>query len=189
MIWEKIVSGEWSEIEREIARRGYRRPGHSEGIIAVDDEGNVVAICHTINADNWGDSGIFVDGVSIPGAANFQRELIDKIGPGKHLPDTTNPCLVLQNGLPVIASTCIGSDLHSATVQNLYNMLNFDMTMSESRRTSKFQSVDWSANLNQKIQRGQFPQSTIDALQARGLGISLVDRGASEYWIGLRLRH
>jgi gamma-glutamyltranspeptidase/glutathione hydrolase len=188
LIWEKIESGEWSEIETRIANEGYRPPAHSEAICAVDAEGNVAAVCHTINVDNWGDSGIFVDGVSIPAAGNFQQARIDKTGPGEYLPDTTNPCLVLRGGLPVIASSCIGSDLHSATVQNLYNLLNFDMSPSESRATAKFQSVDWGGDLNQKIQRGQFSQSMIDAVQAMGLGITLVDNAASEYWIGLRLR-
>jgi len=188
-IWERIESGEWPEIERQIARRGYSGPSHSEAIIAMDAQGDVAAVCHTINADYWGNSGIFVDGVSIPGAGYFQQQVMDKIGPGAHLPDTTNPVLVLRNGLPVYASSCIGSDLHSATVQNLYNQLNFDMSMSESRATPKFQSVAWDSALAQKVQSNQFSQGLIDALRAMGLDILLVNQGASEYWIGLRIRH
>jgi len=189
LIWDRIASGEWPEIERQIAQWGYSRPSHSEAIIAVDAQGNVAAVCHTINTDHWGNSGIFVDGVSIPGAGYFQQQLMDKIGPGTYLPDTTNPVLVLQNGLPVYASSCIGSDLHSATVQNLYNQLNFDMSMSESRATPKFQSVAWETALQQKVQYNQFSQNLLDAVQAMGLDILLVNQGASEYWIGLRIRH
>lgn len=188
LIWAKIESGEWPEMERQIAQEGHNPPGHSEAIIAVDADGNVAAVCHTINADYWGNSGIFVDGVSIPGAGYSQQTHIDKIGPGEYLPDTTNPILVLRDGLPVIASSCIGSDLHSATVQNLYNMLNFDMSMSESRATGKFQSIDWNT-LNQKIKGGQFSQNLIDAVRAMGLGITLVSNWPSEYWIGLHLTH
>jgi gamma-glutamyltranspeptidase/glutathione hydrolase len=187
-IWDRIESGEWPEIERQIARRGYSWPSHSEAIVAMDVQGNVAAVCHTINADNWGNSGIFVDGVSIPGAGYFQQQVMNKIGPGAHLPDTTNPLLVLQNGLPVYASSCIGSDLHSATVQNLYNQLNFDMSMSESRATPKFQSVAWDSDLQQKVQNGQFMQNLIDVVRTMGLDILLVNQGASEYWIGLRIR-
>lgn len=189
LIWDRIASGEWPEIERQIAQWGYSRPSHSEAIIAVDAQGNVAAVCHTINTDHWGNSGIFVDGVSIPGAGYFQQQLMDKIGPGTYLPDTTNPVLVLQNGLPTYASSCIGSDLHSATVQNLYNQLNFDMSMSESRATPKFQSVAWETALQQKVQYNQFSQNLLDAVQAMGLDILLVNQGASEYWIGLRIRH
>jgi gamma-glutamyltranspeptidase/glutathione hydrolase len=114
---------------------------------------------------------------------------MDKVGPGAHLPDTTNPVLVLRDGLPVYASSCIGSDLHSATVQNLYNQLNFDMSMSESRATPKFQTVAWDMDLRQKVQYGQFSQSLLDAVEARGIGIAMVNDYASEYWIGLRIRH
>jgi gamma-glutamyltranspeptidase/glutathione hydrolase len=188
-IWDRIESGEWPEIERQIARRGYSGPSHSEAIIAMDAQGNVAAVCHTINADYWGNSGIFVEGVSIPGAGYFQQQVMDKVGPGTHLPDTTNPLIVLQNGLPVYASSCIGSDLHSATVQNLYNQLNFDMSMSESRATPKFQSVSWDSALAQKVQSNQFSQGLIDAVRAMGIDILLVNQGASEYWIGLRVRH
>lgn len=109
---------------------------------------------------------------------------IHKSGPGAYLPDTTNPILVMKNGIPVVASSCIGSDLHSATVQNLYNMLLFGMDMSESRAKGKFQSLDWST-LNQKVKRDAFSHTLIDAVQDMGLGISLVDNWASEYWIGL----
>ena len=186
LIWDKIESGEWDAIEHHIASAGHYPPGHSEAIIAADAEGNVVAVCHTINTANWGNSGIFVDGVSIPAAGYFQQTRIQKSGPGAYLPDTTNPILVFRDGIPAMASSCIGSDLHSATVQNLYNMLLFDMNMSQSRATGKFQSIDWS-RLSQKVRQGAFSQSLIDAVQAMGLRITIVDNWASEYWIGLRL--
>jgi gamma-glutamyltranspeptidase/glutathione hydrolase len=188
LIWDKIESGEWSQIEQQIAYWGNSRPGHSEAIITMDREGNLVAICHTINTDNWGNSGIFVDGVSVPGAASEQQVWVDKVGPGAYLPDTTNPILVLRDGLPAIASSCIGSDLHSATVQNLYNMLNFGMSMGESRATPKFQSINWQ-NLSQRVRRYVFSQSLIEAVQAMGISFTFVDHGPSEYWIGLRLPH
>jgi gamma-glutamyltranspeptidase/glutathione hydrolase len=189
LIWERIESGEWPYIESQIATQGYMRPSHSEAIIAVDAQGNVAAVCHTINADRWGNSGIFVDGVSIPGPAYHSIHRMDKAGPGAYVPDTTNPVLVLRDGLPVYASSCIGSDLHSATVQNLYNQLNFDMSMSESRATPKFQAVAWDRGRQQKVQHGQFTQSLLDAVEARGLEILMVNDYASEYWIGLRIRH
>lgn len=189
LIWEKIESGEWPYIESQIATRGYTRPSHSEAIIAVDAQGNVAAVCHTINADRWGNTGIFVDGVSIPGPAYHSIHRMDKAGPGAYVPDTTNPVLVLREGVPVYASSCIGSDLHSGTVQNLYNQLNFDMSMSESRATPKFQNVAWDRGLQQKVQHGQFSLALLDAVEARGLEILMVNDYASEYWIGLRIRH
>ncbi len=186
LIWDSIENGEWPDIERHIAQSGHYPPGHSEAIIAMDGEGNVAAVCHTINTDHWGNSGIFVDGVSVPAAGYFQQTRIQKAGPGAYLPDTTNPVLVLRNGIPAMASSCIGSDLQSATFQNLYNMILFDMNMSQSRATGKFQSIDW-RTLNMKVRRGAFSQSLLDAVQNMGLGITLVDNWASAYWIGLRI--
>jgi gamma-glutamyltranspeptidase/glutathione hydrolase len=186
LIWDRIETGEWTDIEWERARTGYSPPDHSEAIIAMDAEGNVVAVCHTINTAKWGNSGIFVDGVSVPAPGYFQQARMKKYGPGAYLPDTTNPVLVLRNGIPAMASSCIGSDLHSATVQNLYNMLLFDMDMPQSRSTGKFQSVEWHT-LFQKARSGAFSQSLIDSVQAMGLNIRLVDNWASEYWIGLRI--
>jgi gamma-glutamyltranspeptidase/glutathione hydrolase len=186
LIWDKIVSGEWPSIERDIAIHGSAGTGHSEGIISVDREGNVAAVCHTINCDYWGNTGIFIDGVSVPGAAYYQRPLEGQVGPGAYLPDTTNPCLVLKGGRPVIASTCIGSDMNSATVQNLYNLLLFDYSWSESRALPKFQSVAWTGSMGQKVRRNEFPQALLDAVEAMGMDIVLVDDWSSDYWIGWR---
>jgi len=185
LIWNKVLNGDWGDIERQIRRDGWTRPAHSEDIIAVDNEGNVAVVCHTINTDLWGNSGIFIDGVSVPAAAYFQREWVSKVGPGGYLPDTTNPIMILRNGLPAVASSCIGSDLHSATVQNLYNMLHFNMSMSQSRATPKFQSLDWNT-LRQKVLRGAFSQQLIETVQAKGIQFTFVEHGPSEYWIGLR---
>jgi gamma-glutamyltranspeptidase/glutathione hydrolase len=189
LIWSKIESGEWTEIERDIARNGYSPAAHSEAIIVADRQGNVVSICHTINANNWGFSGIFIDGVSIPAAAYHQRERMHKAGPGEYVQDTTNPCLVLRNGKPAVASSCVGSDLHCNTVQNLYNMLTFDMSPEASRETPKFLTVNW-GTLSQRVGQNVFDQSVLDAVEAMGLAIALVDEAICKFcWIGLRLTH
>jgi hypothetical protein len=67
-------------------------------------------------------------------------------------------------------------------------MLNFDMSMSESRATPKFQSIAWDSSLKQKVEQGQFSLQMLEAVEAMGLGILPVSEWASEYWIGLRLR-
>jgi len=185
-IWEMIEKNEWPGLEWELSRNGYTRPSHSEALIAIDGEGNVAAVCHTINTPRWGNTGIFVDGVSVPGPAYFQQFRADKAGPGGYLPDTTNPCLVFKDGKPFLTSSCVGSDLHSASVINLYNMLSFYMTPDESREYGKFQSINW-AGLEQKVRHGAISQSLLDAVEGMGLRIKKVQDWASEYWIGLRV--
>lgn len=112
-----------------------------------------------------------------------------KAGPGEYVMDTTNPLLILNNGRPAVASSCIGSTLHCNTIQNLYNMLTFGMTVEESRAAPKFQTVDW-VTLNHNIGRNVFGQSLIDAVENMGLGITIVDEGFCEYcWIGILFPH
>jgi gamma-glutamyltranspeptidase/glutathione hydrolase len=178
LIWNSIQNGKWLAIERHYAQSRNYPPSHSEAIIAMDVEGNVVEVCHTINANDWGNSGIFVGGVSIPAPTYHQKKRIHKVGPGAYIPDTTNPVLMLRNGIPAMTSSCIGSDLHSATVQNLYNMLLFDMNMSQPRATGKFQSIDWSL-LSQKVRRYAFSQDLTHAVQGMGLRITLVENYSS----------
>src|SRR5262249_37177772 len=45
-------------------------PKHSDDVVAVDKEGNIAAITHSINCVDWGKTAIMVDGISIgdPGA-------------------------------------------------------------------------------------------------------------------------
>jgi len=51
-------------------------PKHSDAIVAVDRWGNVAALLHTINTVSWGETGIFVDGVSIPDSGAIQQQTI-----------------------------------------------------------------------------------------------------------------
>ena len=66
-------------------------PAHSDAVVAVDAQGNVAAVTHTINTVNWGSTGIFVGGFSIPDAASFQQTVIAALSRGRgcrtaHLP-------------------------------------------------------------------------------------------------------
>src|SRR4030095_16228531 len=112
--WNRIRSG--MKVPPEAVNTG---PNHSAGVIAIDCDGIVACLLHTINAQLWGSTGIFVDGISIPDSANFQQQMIARTGPGKRLPETTNPLIVLKDGKPVLASTAVGSGLHQAMLQNL----------------------------------------------------------------------
>lgn len=55
---------------------------HSGVAVAVDQWGNVAAIVHSINTVVWGETGIFVDGISIPDAATFQQTAMSQAGKG-----------------------------------------------------------------------------------------------------------
>lgn len=65
---------------------GPQNPKHSNSVVVVDGEGNVVALTHTINTVIWGDTGMVVDGVPLPDSAGFQQKALAKINPGDRLP-------------------------------------------------------------------------------------------------------
>ncbi len=186
LIWDKIYNKEWNQIEIEIMQGGYGRSNHSGAVLAVDESGNVAAIVHSINTSNWGTTGIFVDGVSIPDSAYFQQARIEKIGPGNHLPDPTNPCLVLENNIPVLASGCIGSGLHNETLQNLYNVIYFNFNPKTSLEKVKFLSPDWNYMLKQKIKEYSFPEDILNAVIEMGQDLTIVP-SSSQYWAGIKI--
>lgn len=165
-------------------------PKHSDAIVAVDEYGNVAAVCHSINCAAWGTTGIFVDGISIPDSANFQQQLIEVVGPGKPLPDPTNPLLVFKNGKPILASSSIGSDLHSCTLQNMSNVLDFGMDPKKSVETVNFHL--FSLDLRKRsVTKGDFSEEIIEKVKEMGEELQIVSaqiaRGFLGYWVGIRI--
>jgi gamma-glutamyltranspeptidase/glutathione hydrolase len=176
---------------------GRPSPGHSAGVLAVDEQGNVASILHTINCTLWGATGIFVDGISIPDSASFQQSMIARVGPGVRLPDTTNPLLVLKNGKPVLASSAVGSGLHQTTVQNVLNVLDFGMDPKTSVDQPNTRGPFLGFALNkpgkgeyekEAVFEGDFPQAVLDGVRARGQPIKIVSKyDQPGYWIGIHI--
>jgi len=167
-----------------------KEPKHSDAIVAVDQYGNVAAVCHSINCAAWGTTGIFVDGISIPDSANFQQQLIAAVGPGKPLPDPTNPLLVFKDGSPFLASSSVGSDLHSCTLQNLCNVLDFGMDPKKSVETVNFHL--FSSNPRKRsVTKGDFSDEIIEGVKELGEELQVVTaqvaRGFLGYWVGIRI--
>src|SRR5262245_1697284 len=88
LLWQKMHEPAWQQMISAIKPK---IPGtnHSAGVVAVDTQGNVAAVLHSINTNLWGTTGIFVDGISIPDSAAFQQSQIARIKPGDRLPETT----------------------------------------------------------------------------------------------------
>ena len=167
-------------------------PGsHSDGVVVVDGDGNACALVHSINAITWGTTGIFVDGVSIPDSASFQREMIARAGPGSRLPNVTNPCIVTQDGLPVLAASVIGSALHQCMLQNLVNILDHGMDPQESVDMPKFWGRPLDGDSMQNNIDGTFPESLLEAVRERGQGLHVLNRPARSagisHFVGIRI--
>ena len=167
-------------------------PNHSDGIVVADRWGNVAALTHTINTSLWGDTALFVGGISIPDAAAYQQEAIQRTGAGKRLPDPMCPLIVLKDGKPVLGSSAIGGGLHQKTLQVLTSVLDFGMDPQAAVEQPAFLLPAFSAGPPvAQVERGKFDGKLLDA--ARGLGqevreISSQEAGAFRgYWVGVRI--
>jgi len=152
---------------------------HSDAVIAIDRWGNIAAIVHTINTGAWGDTGIFVDGVSIPDSASFQQLLISQVGPGVRLPDPTEPLIVTKDGVPVAALSSIGSGLHQKTIATLVNLIDFGMGIKRAVDEPSWHLPEFSAaGLGaQQIFEGDFCDCLIDGVRALGLDLKVLPQG------------
>lgn len=166
---------------------------HSAGVLAVDGQGNVVSIIHSLNGFLWGSTGIFVDGISIPDSASFQQREIAEVGPGARLPDQSSPLIVLKGGKPVLASTAIGSGLVEATLQNLINVLDFGMnpktSVEQPNSRGPFSGGGGNQDRgNEVVAAGEFSQAVLDGVRAKGQGIKVGAKyDQAGEWIGIQI--
>jgi gamma-glutamyltranspeptidase/glutathione hydrolase len=153
-IWEKWLRMNNTE-NCEVKESG---SNHSAAIVAVDKLGNMVALLHTINTINWGFSGLFVNGISIPDPAGTQKELVAIAGQGNRIPDGTTPGIVLKNGQPVLGFSCINHGVHNQTFTSLLDVLDFNMTPQESVNSPTIGKFEFVQNeLTLLIEPGGFP--------------------------------
>jgi len=118
-LWKLLESGRMPSVPAP----HLQSPKHSDAVVAVDTNGNVAAVVHSINTVNWGSTGIFVGGISIPDSASFQQAAIAAVPPGSRLPDPTSPGIVLEKGKPVLGFSGIGSGLAQRTLGALLDIL------------------------------------------------------------------
>jgi gamma-glutamyltranspeptidase/glutathione hydrolase len=128
------ASALWREMQ---ANGGFERalvpdiPHHSDAVVAIDPDGNMAALTHSINTVTYGETGLVIDGVSVPDALTNQREVAAVVPPGDRLPDPVSPVIILREGQPLGAFSTIGAGLHERLVNVLYSVLAFDMTPQE----------------------------------------------------------
>ena len=173
----------------EIIEENNKPPQHSDGIVVVDQWGNMAVIVHSINTLNWGSTGIFVDGISIPDSASFQQEAIAQISPGGRLPDATNPLIIFREGQPILGSSAIGSCLNEKTLQVILNILDFGLDPKTAVDMVYFRSPWWPNHWDHQIVReGDFDKSILDGVQAKGQKIKEVKSQKiteNGFWAGI----
>jgi gamma-glutamyltranspeptidase/glutathione hydrolase len=185
--WEKIMSGEWYDLERAVAATG-GISNQTAAELVVDEAGNAAAVVHTINTGAWGNTGIFVDGVSIPDIAGMAQAAMAIEGPGNYHYDDICPSIVLRDGRPVLAAGSAGYGLHSVNIQNTYNILVHGFTPSESMNQPKFLYARWWGSIPQLILRGSFSEAVVSWIRAQGQPLEIVD-DPGQVWAGIRIQH
>lgn len=182
-LWERMKAG---VLPFQVAP-----PRHSDDVVAVDAEGNMAAITHSINCVMWGKTAINIDGISIGDPASFQQAQVLKDGPGARLAAPTETGLLFKDGKPCVAFASMGSGLHHRTLQALLNITLYGKTLREAVDTPDFFGcgVDMTTfAITLHVPKGKFPQHV---LEATGMAYREFDsedaRFASEgIWVGIR---
>ncbi|EQD48303.1 Gamma-glutamyltranspeptidase, partial [mine drainage metagenome] len=148
--------------------------------------GNMAAVVHSINTVSWGSTGIFVEGISIPDSASFQQHAVAAAGPGRRLPDPTNPGLVLRNGKPVMAFGSIGAGLHIRTIGSLIAVLDFGLTPQQAINEPSIGCFEMGGIGRLTVGAKEFPPEFLKAVHDLGQDVVESDplRG---YWIGIQI--
>ena len=189
-IWQRIEDGKWPFAA--IFRTQGRLPqNHSDGVVVADRWGNMAAVTHTIHTNSWGQA-LFVDGISIPDAAALQQAAIQETGPGKRLPDTMCPLIVLKGGKPVLGSSAIGSSLHQRTIQVLTSVLDFRMDpQSAVEQPSILMAAFSDGPPVAQVERGRFDGKLLDAVRALGQQVREISAQEADnlggYWVGVQI--
>ncbi|MEQ8764014.1 MAG: gamma-glutamyltransferase [Planctomycetota bacterium] len=176
-LWKKMKSGSFPITQAPNPKESK----HSDGIVVIDRDGNITALVHSINTSSWGETGLFVDGVSIPDSASFQQLQMAEAGAGNRLPDPTEPLIVTKDGKPILGLASIGAGLHQKTVCVLLNLLAFDMGIEDaiagpSLHLPKFSSA---GKGTPQVFEGDFEGELIEGVRSLGLEVEVVSNDLS----------
>ncbi len=156
------------------------RPNHTAGIIAVDDEGNMAALVHSVTSAIWGELGLFVEGVSVVDPGAFSQHNIERIGPGKHILDLDAspgcPALAVRDGVAVAGCGVVGASYDTFAHQGLVNLLLYEMSPERAVIPPMFRK-NWPPGIpvRQPLGEGEFSADVLDAVRARGIDIMGVE--------------
>jgi gamma-glutamyltranspeptidase/glutathione hydrolase len=188
-VWQQMQEGKWPFAAK---LKDSTSPNHSDGVVVADHWGNVAVVTHSINTVLWGDTGIFVGGISIPDSASFQQAAILQAGPGKRLPDPTCPLLILKDGKPLLGSSAIGGGLHQRTLQVLCSMLDFGMDPQAAVEQPAFTLPAYGVGVpTVQVEQGHFNPDFLDAVRAMGQPVKVLSpleaAAARGYWVGIHV--
>jgi gamma-glutamyltranspeptidase/glutathione hydrolase len=163
---------------------------HTDVVVAVDAMGNMAAVVHSINTVNWGSTGLFVDGVSIPDSASFQQRVIASLPPGGRLPADTNPGVALKDGKAVLGFGASGLGSMPRSIAVLLNVLGHGMTPQEAIDEPSLGRFEYDRGpppqVVATVGQGEFEEAYLKSLRELGQG-TRVSNEARGYWLGVAI--
>jgi gamma-glutamyltranspeptidase/glutathione hydrolase len=185
-IWRQMKDRSWHGLPEAMRKNAPHNPPHTDGLVVVDRWGNMAVVNHTINSMLWGNTGLFVDGISIPDSAAFQGAEIEEAGPGHRLPIGMCPLIICRDGKPVLGSAATGGGLHAKTLQVLASILDFGMDPQTAADTPTF--VGWGAG---QVEANTFEPRLLDQLKDMGLKVEIISPQQAArsrgYWAGAQI--
>jgi gamma-glutamyltranspeptidase/glutathione hydrolase len=183
-LWKLLAAGQMPSVPAPRTPR----TAHSDAVVAVDAAGNMAAVVHTINTVNWGSTGIFVGGISIPDSAAFQQPAIAALAPGSRLPDFTNPGVALRDGKPVLSFSSIGTGVDVRTLGALMDVLGHGMTPEQAIASPAHGGFDYSkaasGEIGAMVGVGELSAEYLEQLRALGQPVREDDTQRG-FWIGI----
>jgi gamma-glutamyltranspeptidase/glutathione hydrolase len=186
VLWSKMQSRGFPEISPLFRKTS----AHTDAVVAVDAQGNVAALVHSINTVNWGATGIFVNGISVPDSASFQQLEIARLPPGARLPATIAPGIALKNGKPALGFGAAGYGAHMRTIAALVSVLGKGMTPQQAINAPSiggFAPTKAAAGeVTGTVAVGDFDEAYLKELRDLGQPVN-EDDAARGYWIGVSI--
>ncbi|VWC51120.1 gamma-glutamyltransferase [Burkholderia lata] len=156
----------WARLENEAPITFLPRSVHSDDVVAIDADGNMVALCHSINCLTWGRTAIVVDGVSVGDPASYMQPIVAATPRGAQLANPIELGLILKNGQPEIAWSSMGVGLHYQTTMSLLNVIDHGMTIEQAADAPRLLlpiAPDGDARkLTLRVIEGEFPDAVLD---------------------------
>ncbi|ALH79541.1 gamma-glutamyltransferase [Sphingopyxis macrogoltabida] len=181
----------WSRLEDQSPIRFLPKGTHSDVVVAVDADGNMAALCHSINCLIWGRTAIVVDGVSVGDPAAYMQTMVAATPRGGQLPNPIEVGIILKDGKPDTAWSSMGVGLHYQTTQSLLNIVDFDMDLEQTANAPRLLlPISPDASQRELILRvvdGEFPDEVLDATGLEIKRIQPVEaRFAQGLWVAIR---
>lgn len=150
----------------------------SHHVAAIDPDGNMVTATHTIESDSWGDTGLFIGGVSLNSSAFQLMEARPR--PGGRVVEPLSCYVVLRDGQPLLAAGGIGGGLLAANLQNTVNVLGHGLDLNTSISAPRwgyfaFDISTWT--LGEAIQIESFEPAVLEEVETLGQPLDRHDSG------------